>query len=103
MTISDIKKRELAKGIVGRYFHSESTTIGFVEIDKGSILPEHSHFHEQTTLVTEGKLEMTIDGVAHVLSPGSILRIPSNAVHSAFALTDCKVTDVFCPVREDYK
>jgi len=103
MTISDIKKRELAKGIVGRYFHSESTTIGFVEIEKGSILPAHSHFHEQTTLVTEGKLEMNVDGVVQVLNPGSILRIPSNALHSALALTDCKVTDVFCPVREDYK
>lgn len=103
MTISDIKKRELAKGIVGRYFHSESTTIGFVEIEKGSILPAHSHFHEQVTFVTEGELEMTIDGVVQVLKPGTILRIPSNVVHSARALTDCKVTDVFCPVREDYK
>lgn len=103
MTISDIAQRELAKGIVGRYFHTESTTIGFVEIEKGSILPAHSHVHEQTTLVTEGKLEMTIDGVVQVLNPGTILRIPSHAVHSARALTDCKVTDVFCPVREDYK
>ena len=75
----------------------------FVDIEKGAILPAHSHMHEQTTQVTEGKLEMTIDGVTQVLEPGTILLIPSNVVHSAVALTDCKVTDIFSPVREDYK
>jgi len=101
--ISEIKKRDLVKGITGRYFHTDSTTIGFVDIEKGAILPAHSHFHEQTTQVTKGKLEMTINGVTHVLEPGTILSIPSNVVHSARALTHCKVTDIFCPVREDYK
>ncbi|MEJ2112813.1 MAG: cupin domain-containing protein, partial [Flavobacteriaceae bacterium] len=100
---SEINKRELIEGITGRYFHTVSTTIGFVDIEKGAILPEHSHFHEQTTQVTEGKLEMTIDGVTQVLEPGTIISIPSNVVHSARALTHCKVTDIFCPVREDYK
>ncbi|MDU8885265.1 cupin domain-containing protein [Yeosuana sp. MJ-SS3] len=101
--ICEIDQRELVKGIKGRYFHTDSTTIGFVDIEKGAILPAHSHMHEQTTQVTEGKLEMTIDGITQILEPGTILLIPSNAVHSAVALTDCKVTDIFCPVREDYK
>lgn len=103
MNIKDLKPLELAKGIKGRYFHSESTTIGFVDIEKGAVLPAHSHFHEQTTQVTEGKLEMTIGDVTQVLEPGIIMLIPSNVIHSARALTDCKVTDIFCPVREDYK
>jgi quercetin dioxygenase-like cupin family protein len=59
--------------------------------------------HEQTTQVTEGKLEMTIDGVTQILEPDMITLIPSNVIHSARALTDCKVTDIFFPVREDYK
>lgn len=103
MNINDLKQLELAKGIIGRYFHTETTTVGFVDINKGSVLPAHSHIHEQTTQVTEGKLEMTIDGVTQVLEPGIIILIPSNTVHSALALTDCKVTDIFYPVREDYK
>jgi quercetin dioxygenase-like cupin family protein len=101
--ISEIKQRELVKGIKGRYFHTNSMTIGFVDIEKGAILPTHSHFHEQTTQITEGQLEMTIDGVTQILEPGVITLIPSNVVHSARALTDCKVVDIFSPVREDYK
>jgi quercetin dioxygenase-like cupin family protein len=102
-TISNIPQKELIQGIRGRYVHTDRTTTGFVEIDKGAVLPPHSHMHEQTTQVTKGKLEMTIDGVTTVLEPGSFVVIPSNVTHSARALTDCMVTDTFCPVREDYK
>ena len=102
-TILEIPEKELAKGIRGRYFHTNSTTIGFVDIDKGAILPAHSHMHEQTTQITEGQLEMTIGGITQILEPGVITLIPSNVVHSAKALTDCKVVDIFSPVREDYK
>jgi quercetin dioxygenase-like cupin family protein len=101
--ISEIKERGLVKGIKGRYFHTANNTFGFVEIEKGAVLPAHSHMHEQTTQVTEGKLEMTIDGVTQILEPDMITLIPSNVIHSARALTDCKVTDIFFPVREDYK
>ena len=101
-TISDIPERLLIKGIKGRYIHTENSTIGFVEIEEGAILPVHSHFHEQTSQIIEGKLEMTIGGETKVLEPGMFTIIPSNVPHSAVALTDCKVTDTFCPVREDY-
>lgn len=103
MKISEIPQKDLVKGIKGRYFHTDSNTVGFVDIEKGAILPAHSHVHEQITQITEGQLEMTIDGKTQVLEPGTILFIPSNVVHSAVALTDCRVTDIFSPVREDYK
>ena len=101
--ISEIPQRLLIKGIKGRYIHTENSTIGFVEIEKGAILPKHSHFHEQTTQIIEGKLEMVIGGETKILEPGMFTIIPSNVSHSAVALTDCLVTDTFCPVREDYK
>ncbi|NNC49761.1 MAG: cupin domain-containing protein [Flaviramulus sp.] len=101
--IDNITPIELAKGITGKYVHSKNMTIGFVTIEKGAVLPSHSHTHEQTTQIISGKLEMTIDGVKQLLEPGSITIIPSNALHNAFALTDCIVTDTFYPVREDYK
>lgn len=103
LNISDIPKKELTKGITGRYVHAENITIGFVNIKKGSIMSAHSHPHEQTTQVISGKLEMTTDGITKILEPEIITIILSNAVHSAVALTNCEVTDTFWPVREDYK
>ena len=103
MTISEIKQKELLQGIKARFVHTENNTIGYVELEEGAILPEHFHIHEQTTQIIEGKLEMTIGGETKILEPGMLTIIPSNVPHSARAITHCKVTDVFYPVREDYK
>jgi len=101
--ISKIEQKEVLKGFKGKFFHANSFTIAFWEIEKGAILPEHVHIHEQTTQVIEGKLEMTINNKTQILEPGMIAHIPSNVKHSGKALTTCKLTDTFSPVREDYK
>lgn len=103
MNIADIEQKEIIKGFKGRFVHTDSFTIAFWEIDAGAELPLHSHFHEQTTQVTEGKFLMTINGVTKTYTPGTILKIPSNIEHKGKAITDCKITDIFSPVREDYK
>ncbi len=95
--------KTLFPGFKGRLIHSESLTLGYWDIEKGSILPEHSHFHEQITHVLSGKLELTINGETQIVEPGIVAVIPSNIKHSAIALTDCVALDVFTPVREDYK
>jgi len=46
---------------------------------------------------------MTCNGITKRYGPGEILTIPSNVEHSGKAITKCKLTDIFCPVREDYK
>ncbi|GAA4281374.1 cupin domain-containing protein [Gaetbulibacter aestuarii] len=101
--IKNIPSKELAKGISGRYIHTDHNTIGFITVEKGAILPEHSHIHEQITQMVSGKFEMTIDGVTQILEAGSVCVIPSNVTHSAVALSDCEIIDTFYPVREDYK
>lgn len=101
--IDTIEQRELIPGFKARFVHTNSSTIAFWEIKKGSFLPEHHHIHEQTTQIIEGQLELTINGKTNILEPGTIALIPSNSKHSGKALTDCKITDTFCPVREDYK
>lgn len=101
--VDQIKKKLLIEGIIGQYVHGNSTTLGFVTINKGSTLPLHHHPHEQITYMIEGKLKMQIGNEELVLEPGTVKVIPSNTPHSAVALTDCKLIDVFSPVREDYR
>lgn len=101
--LAQIEARELVKGFSAKFIHTDQVTIGFIDIAPGSVLPEHHHFHEQTTTVLEGKLELTVEGKSHVLEAGQAFVIPANARHSALAHAACKVMDVFSPVREDYK
>ncbi|WP_242155376.1 cupin domain-containing protein [Aestuariivivens sediminis] len=101
--ITQIEPKEIIKGCKGRFIHAERFTVGFWEIEVGAVIPLHSHKHEQTTQVTEGEFEMTINGITNLYKAGSIVVIPSNVVHGGKAITNCTITDVFCPVREDYK
>ena len=100
---SDITDKILIDGIKGKFIHTNNNTVGLVNIEKGAVLPVHSHVHEQITQVISGKLQMTIDGKTQILDSNSITIIPSNTEHGALALTDCVVIDTFYPVREDYK
>jgi len=104
LTLEDIPQtRDLVPGFHVRFVHTETMTFAWWEIAAGSALPEHSHHHEQICNVLEGEFELTIDGVTETLRSGTSAVIPGHAVHSGRALTDCRVQDVFCPVREDYR
>ena len=101
--IKNIKPKELAPGITGHYAHGEQSSFGYIELEKGSQVPLHSHINEQITYIIEGQLNMMIGGVACSLTDGMYHVIHANVPHSAIAITDCKVIDAFSPVREDYK
>jgi quercetin dioxygenase-like cupin family protein len=103
LSINSLKTHELIPGFKARFVHTESMTISYWEIQQGSILPEHTHHHEQISQVLEGRFEFAINGVCQIMEPGRLAVIPSNVVHSGRALTDCKVMDIFCPVRDDYR
>ncbi|OIP47006.1 MAG: cupin [Flavobacteriaceae bacterium CG2_30_31_66] len=103
MNIQEIPQKEIVKGYKGRFVHMETFTLAFWEVEAGAEIPIHSHVHEQTTQVIEGKFEMTLDGITKIYSPEMLVTIPSFAKHGGKAITSCKLMDVFCPVREDYK
>jgi quercetin dioxygenase-like cupin family protein len=102
-SIKNIPPKALMPGITGYYAHGKNMTFGFVELKAGSSVPLHQHIHEQTTYIIEGQLDMVIGEQTCSLTAGMYHVIPSNTPHSAIAKIDCKVIDVFSPVRDDYK
>jgi quercetin dioxygenase-like cupin family protein len=78
-------------------------TFVYWDIETGATLPEHSHPHEQVVNVIEGELEFTMGGEVKNMKPGGVAVVPGNVPHSAKGITDCRVIDVFYPVREDYR
>ncbi len=103
MNLKNITERELVPGFMGKFIHSENMTFVYWNITAGASLPDHAHQHEQVVNMLEGEFELTVDGKAHIIEPGEVVIIPSNVKHSGKARTDCRIIDVFYPVREDYK
>ena len=101
--LKDLEEREPAPGYRARFVHSENMTLAYWDVTAGAVLPEHAHPHEQVSTLLEGRFEMVLDGETHELEPGRVLVIPSNMKHSGRALTDCRILDVFHPVREEYR
>lgn len=101
--LSDIQSKELLPGFSVKFIHTEKMTLAYWDIKAGSVLPEHSHPHEQVAAqVISGAFELILEGESKVMKTGDVAVIPSNAVHSGKAITDCQLLDVFSPVREDY-
>ena len=69
----------------------------------GATLPEHAHPHEQVSHILEGEFEMTIDGRSERLGPGTLAIVPPNVTHSGRAITECRIIDIFHPVRDVYR
>ncbi len=100
---SKLESRQIIPGYRARFIHSKNLTIAFWTIKKNYLLPEHAHPHEQVAMVTEGIFELIVAGEKKRLKPGLVCIIPGNTKHSGKAITDCKITDVFYPIREDYR
>ena len=102
VNLNNIKEFEISPGIRARVVNSDSMSVAHVILDAGAILPEHSHINEQVVNVIEGELELTVAGEARVLKPGVVEMLPPNEPHGGRALTNCRVIDVFQPIREDW-
>jgi quercetin dioxygenase-like cupin family protein len=86
-----------------RFISTANITVAFNEMNAGAKVPDHEHVHETIDFVQEGVLEMTVGTETTKLYAGMIARVPSNIVHSARAVTNCKVINIFYPVRDDFK
>ena len=79
-------------------------TFAYWRVEPGAAVPEHDHPHEQVVNMLEGELALTVAGEEMLLRAGDVVTIPGGVRHSARALTDdCRVLDVFSPVREAYR
>ncbi len=55
--------------------------LSLVELDANTILPRHSHPHEQSTFVLEGELEFDLGGETRTMRAGRTGIIPGGVEH----------------------
>lgn len=101
--IQSLDTKEIFPGFTGHFIHTDHQTFAFWDAVAGSSVPEHQHPHEQIVTVREGQFELVVNGEKKVMNNEMTAVIPGNTKHSGTAITDCKLLDIFYPVREDYK
>ncbi len=102
-TLTDLPVRELFPGYRGKFITSDTMTFVYWDIAPGYPLPPHSHPHEQVVNVLEGEFELVVDGERVVLGPGMVATVPGGKTHTGQALSQCRILDVFYPIREEYR
>ena len=82
--------------------YGDNTLLTEFILEKGKILPMHSHPEEQTGYLVSGHIILIIDGERYEIRPGDSWAIPGNAEHGAETVDDSVAVEIFSPVREDY-
>ncbi|MFC1575644.1 cupin domain-containing protein [Gemmatimonadota bacterium] len=100
----DMEKEKVTEVIQRRLVTGEGVMLAHIYLDKGAVVPMHSHHNEQITYLLEGALKFWIgeDRKEIVIRAGEVLHIPPHVPHQAEALEDCLDVDVFSPPREDW-
>jgi quercetin dioxygenase-like cupin family protein len=101
----DMPKETLRPDLARRLITGERIMLAHVYLDKGCVVPKHSHDNEQLTYILEGALRFWLgddDSEVVDVSAGEVLHLPSQLPHKAEALEDTLDIDVFCPPRQDW-
>jgi len=100
---NDGEYKDMLPGIKMRVTaYGDKTLMSEFKLQKGSVLPPHSHIHEQIGYLVSGKIILHIGDESFETLPGDSWCIKSGINHSADALMDSVAVEVFSPVREDY-
>ena len=101
----EVPKEAVNDNLSRRLISGERMMIAHVYLDKGCVVPQHSHDNEQLTYILEGTLRFFLGkDEAEIIdvTAGDVLHIPSNLPHKAEALEDTLDVDVFSPPRSDW-
>lgn len=82
--------------------YGEKTLMAEFLLKKDSILPRHTHPHEQTGYLVKGHIRFSIGAKTYDAQAGDTWCILGGVEHAAEIIEDSVVIEVFSPVREDY-
>jgi quercetin dioxygenase-like cupin family protein len=104
ITPADAEQIEMPSGAFRRTMGtSDRMMLLEIYLPRDTVVPEHGHMHEQIGYVVRGRMEFTIGGETKICDPGDSYSIPGDVLHSARAITDTVLVEVFSPPREDFR
>ena len=100
----DMDRERVSDQLERRLITGDRMMLSHVYLEKGCIVPQHSHENEQLTYILSGALKFWIGEEMKevIVGAGEVLVIPSNVLHKAEALEDTLDVDIFDPPRQDW-
>jgi quercetin dioxygenase-like cupin family protein len=95
---------EVMPGVRSRLLYcSDEAVVIEALLEKGAVVPRHSHTSLQVSFCRRGLLELKIGDKTVVMKPGDLQVIPPGVEHEARALEETVVVDINAPFTEDRK
>jgi quercetin dioxygenase-like cupin family protein len=102
--LSTLDLQRIWDGVHGRVVHGDRITLGVIELDPNSVVPEHSHENEQLGMCLSGSLVFRVADESRELGPGETWTIPGNVPHEVQVGPEgAVVIDVFVPPRDEWR
>src|SRR5260370_5691680 len=100
----DMPKERVTDQLERRLITSNRMMLAHVYLEKGCVVPQHSHENEQLTYILSGALKFWIGEEMKEITvrAGEALVIPANVLHKAEALSDTLDVDIVDPPRQDW-
>jgi len=101
---SDAMPVKMVPGVTRRTLStSERMMLIDVVLEKGAVVPFHSHPHEQIGYLASGRVLFEMGDERRELAAGDSWLVPPNVPHQVTALEPSVAIDVFSPPREEYR
>lgn len=103
---SDMHTDQPMARLTRRRIVGEHAMLSHVSLAKGCQVPTHAHENEQFGHILSGRIRFGIGAEGSpdrhdlILEAGQVIHLPPNVPHSAEALEDCVILDVFSPPSE---
>jgi unsaturated pyranuronate lyase len=103
-TVAETTPQRIWNGVTGRARFGNELTLAVVELEAGSIIPEHGHLSEQVGLLVEGSVTFRVGAEERKLLPGASWCIPAHAPHEVRVGVDgAVIVEAFAPARDDWR
>ena len=101
-TVADLPVNDISDKVHLRVVSGDMGSIGFLNVDMGSVTALHTHPAEQFTYIVSGKLKYYIEDREYILNAGDLIVVPSYVPHGNEALEDTVTIESFAPMRPEF-
>jgi quercetin dioxygenase-like cupin family protein len=105
-SFADLPAEQVSNQITRQIVTGDRLMVARVHLGKGALVGRHEHHNEQMTHVVSGRLRFWVgfpdDVRVEDVGPGEVLFIEGHIPHSAQALEETSLLDIFTPPREDW-